>query len=205
MRIQTVLDVFREEVPVAFGYLADRYGYRLERDDDYGFLATSERGSVTIELDWGSVVVSVRPKDAARSVRLSFIVGALDPSVLFLPHYPWGPEEARDEIERQAELLSRYCGGILQGDISGWALLEAHQQMVLEQWRAESERLVKEARLKLVRRRAEAAFHSRSFGEAEQLYTSIREDLTDEEHRRLAYSKRRSVLKPVRRPLEKPA
>lgn len=205
MRIQTVLDVFDERVPVAFGYLSEEFGYRLDRHDDYCFVAASEHGSVTIELDWGSVVVAVRPKDAARSVRLSFIVGALDPSVLFLPRFPWGPDEARDEIERQSELLARYCGGILRGDVSGWPLLEAHQQMVLEQWRAESERLVKEARLKLVRRRAEAAFHSRSFGEAEQLYTSIREDLTDEETRRLAYSRRRSVLRPVRPPLEKPA
>ena len=70
---------------------------------------------------------------------------------------------------------------ILRGDVSQWPLLEAHQQMVLEQWRNESERLVKEARLKLVRRRAEAAFHARNYLEAEHLYASIRDDLTDEE------------------------
>jgi len=82
----------------------------------------------------------------------------------------------------------------LNGDFSQWAALEAHQQQVLEQWRGESERLVKEARAKLVRRRAEAAWSRRSFSEAAQLYASIRDDLTQAEIARQEYCRRRTLL-----------
>ena len=196
MRIQTVLDVFQEEVPKAFGFLAD-HGFALERLDDYGYLATAPHAEVRIELDWGSIAVSLCPSGAERPVRLSFIVGASDPTILFLPRYPWGPEEAHEEIERQAELLAKYCADLLSGDFSGWAALEAHQRLVLEQWRRESERLVTEARLKLVRRRAEIAWKQKSYSEAAQLYASIREELNQAEIARHEYCRRRTLLSAV--------
>ncbi len=194
MRVQTVLDVFEEKVPEAFAFLVERHGYSLNRNDDYAFVAKSKHSDVLIELDWGSIVVSIRPLQTGRAVRLSFIVGAKNPSILFLPRYPWGPEEASEEIGRQAELLLGFCGDILNGDFSQWAALEAHQKQVLEQWRGESERLVKEARAKLVRRRAEAAWSRRSFSEAAQLYGSIRDDLTQAEIARQEYCRRRTLL-----------
>jgi hypothetical protein len=199
MKIPTVLDVFHERVPEAFGFLADRHGFTLGRDDEYAFVATTSHCDVVVELDWGSIVVSIRPAATGRAVRLSFIVGATDPSILFLPRYPWGPDEAAEEIDRQAGLLARFCADVLDGDFSQWAALEAHQQVVLEQWRRESERLVKEARLKLVRRRAEAAWSRRSFSEAAQMYASIREDLTQAEIARQEYCRRRTILVPVPR------
>ncbi len=199
MRIQTVLDVFHERVPETFGFLVDRHGFALDRNDDYAFIAKSRQCDVVIELDWGSIVVSIRPAQTGRAVRLSFIVGAVDPTILFLPRYPWGPEDACDEIDRQAGLLGRYCGDILSGDFSKWAALEAHQQQILEQWRGESERLVKEARAKLVRRRAEAAWSRRSFSEAAQLYASIQDDLTTAEIARQEYCRRRTLLVSVPR------
>jgi hypothetical protein len=199
MRIQTVLDVFQERVPKAFGFLVDRHRFTIERSDDYAFTARSRHCDVVVELDWGSIVVSIRPIETGRSVRLSFIVGAKDPTVLFLPRYPWGPEDASDEIDRQATLLQSHCSDILDGDFSEWAALEAHQRQVLEQWRGESERLVKEARAKLVRRRAEAAWSRRSYSEAAQLYASIREDLTQAEIARHEYCRRRTLLVSVPR------
>jgi hypothetical protein len=199
MKIPTVLDVFQEQVPETFRFLVDRHGFALERNDDYAFTARSRHCDVVIELDWGSIVVSVRPALTGRPVRLSFIVGAQDPSILFLPRYPWGPDDAREELERQGALLARFCGDILDGDFSQWASLEAHQKQVLEQWRGESERLVKEARAKLVRRRAEAAWSRRSFSEAAQLYASIRDELTQAEIARLEYCRRRTLLTPVPR------
>jgi len=194
MRIQTVLDVFQEKVPETFAFLVDRHGFKLDRNDDYAFVAKSKHCDVLIDLDWGSIVVSVRPLQTGRAVRLSSIVGAKNPTVLFLPRYPWGPEDASEEIDRQADLLASYCGDILNGDFSQWAALEAHQQQVLEQWRGESERLVKEARAKLVRRRAEAAWSRRSFSEAAQLYASIHDDLTQAEIARQEYCRRRTLL-----------
>ena len=194
MRIQTVLDVFHERVPKTFGFLVERHGFALDRSDEYAFTARSRHCDVVVELDWGSIVVSIRPLQTGRSVRLSFIVGAIDPSILFLPRYPWGPEDACDEIDRQAALLASYCGEILDGDFSKWAALEAHQRQTLEQWRGESERLVKEARAKLVRRRAEAAWTRRSFSEAAQLYASISDDLTQAEIARQEYCRRRTLL-----------
>jgi hypothetical protein len=194
MRIQTVLDVFHERVPKTFGFLVDRHGFALTPSDDYAFVASSQHCDVLVELDWGSIVVSIRPIATGRSVRLSFIVGAKDPTILFLPRYPWGPEDASDEIDRQASLLANHCNEILNGDFSEWAALEAHQRQVLEQWRGESERLVKEARAKLVRRRAEAAWSRRSYSEAAQLYASIREDLTQAEIARQEYCRRRTLL-----------
>jgi len=199
MRIQTVLDVFHERVPSTFGFLVDRHGFTLDRSDDYAFIAKSRHCDVVVELDWGSIVVSIRPLQTGRPVRLSFVVGAKDPSILFLPRYPWGPDEACDEIDRQAALLANHCGDILNGDFSAWAALEAHQTQTLEQWRGESERLVKEARAKLVRRRAEAAWSRRSFSEAAQLYASIREDLTQAEIARQEYCRRRTLLVSVPR------
>jgi len=197
MKIQTVLDVFQERVPAAFAFLTKPYGFKLERDDDYAFVAKAAHCEVVIELDWGSIVVSMRPVATGRPVRLSFIVGAQDPTILFLPRYPWGPEDAQEEIDRQADLLGKFCAEILAGDFSHWAALEAHQQQVLEQWRRESERLVKEARLKLVRRRAETAWQHRSFSEAAQLYASIRDDLSQAEIARHEYCHRRTILQPV--------
>jgi hypothetical protein len=199
MRIQTVLDVFHERVPDAFGFLVNRHGFALERSDDYAFVAKSRHCDVVIELDWGSIVVSIRPVQTGRPVRLSFIVGSKDPTILFLPRYPWGPEDALDEIDRQAALLASHCGEILDGDFSQWGALEAHQRQVLEQWRGESERLVKEARAKLVRRRAEAAWSRRSYSEAAQLYASIRDDLTQAEIARQEYCRRRTLLVSVPR------
>jgi len=199
MRIQTVLDVFQERVPKTFAFLVDRHGFVLHRNDDYAFVAKSHHCDVVIELDWGSIVVSIRPLQTGRAVRLSFIVGAKNPTILFLPRYPWGPDDACEEIDRQADLLLSYCGDILNGDFSQWAALEAHQQQVLEQWRGESERLVKEARGKLVRRRAEAAWSRRSFSEAAQLYASIRDDLTQAEIARQEYCRRRTLLVSVPR------
>jgi hypothetical protein len=197
--VRTVLDVFQESVPEAFAFLETRHGYRLIRDDDYSFTAIAPHGDIVIELDWGSVVVSVRPAETGRSVRLSFIVGATDPEILFLPRYPWGPSEAADEVHRQAGLLRQYCTPVLSGDYSDWATMESHQDRVLEQWRCESENLVREARLKLVRRRADTAFTERSYSEAAQLYASIAEDLDDAERRRLDYARRRVLIVPVRR------
>jgi len=197
MRMQTVLDVFHEQVPRAFSFLVDRHGLELDRNDDYAFTARSPHCDVVIELDWGSIVVSIRPSETGRPVRLSFIVGATDPSILFLPRYPWGPDDAREEVDRQARLLAQFCGEILNGDYSEWAALEAHQKQVLEQWRGESERLVKEARAKLVRRRAEAAWSRRSFSEAAQLYASIKDELTQAEIARQEYCRRRTLLVPV--------
>lgn len=194
MRIDTVLDVFQEQVPRSFGFLVDRHGFTLARVDDYAFSARSKHSEVLVELDWGSIVVSIRPAQTGRNVRLSFIVGAKDPTILFLPRYPWGPDDAREEIGRQASLLSTFCGDILDGDFSEWAALEAHQEQVLEQWRGESERLVKEARAKLVRRRAEAAWSRRSFSEAAQLYASIRDELTQAEVARQEYCRRRTLM-----------
>ena len=199
MQIQTVLDVFHERVPRSFAFLANRYGFALDRIDDYAFVAKSAHCDVVIELDWGSIVVSIRPTHTGRPVRLSFIVGAKNPSILFLPRYPWGPEDACEEVDRQAELLASYSGEILDGDLSRWAALEAHQQQILEQWRGESERLVKEARAKLVRRRAEAAWSRRSFSEAAQLYASIRDELTQSEIARQEYCRRRTLLVSVPR------
>lgn len=200
MTMKTVLDVFHETVPTAFGFLVADLGFVMKQDDEYAFTATSPRCDVVVELDWGSVTVSLRPDGSERSVRLSFIVGAMNPDVMFLPRYPWGPDEAREETERQAELLHRYCGQLLEGDFSRWSELEEHQQRVLEQWRHESERLVHEARLKLVRRRARAAFDERRFSEAVDLWSSIAaEDLDDTERRKLDYSRRRLILQPVRR------
>ena len=199
MRIQTVLDVFHEDVPRRFAFLAERYGFVLERDDDYAFTASAAHAEVVIELDWGSIAVSVRPRKTGRPVRLSFIVNSEDPTILFLPRYPWGPEEAREEVARQADLLRRFCDDILGGDLGGWDALEAHQRLVLEQWRKESERLVKEARVKLVRRRAEAAWSHKSYSEAAQLYGSIREDLSQAEIARHEYCRRRTILVAVPR------
>ena len=194
MKIETVLDVFHERVPKTFGFLVDRHGFALDRSDEYAFTAKSPHCDVVVELDWGSIVVSIRPVQTGRSVRLSFIVGAIDPSILFLPRYPWGPEDACDEIDRQAGLLASHCSEILDGDFSKWAALEAHQRQILEQWRGESERLVKEARAKLVRRRAESAWSRRSFSEAAQLYASISDDLTQAEIARQEYCRRRTLL-----------
>lgn len=194
MRIQTVLDVFHERIPATFGFLVDHHGFVLDRQDDYAFVASSPHSDIVIELDWGSIVVSIRPSRTGRPVRLSFIVGATDPSVLFLPRYPWGPDEALEEIERQAALLDRFCGQLLRGNYAGWDALEAHQRLTLETWRGESERLVKEARAKLVRRRAEAAWSRRNFSEAAQLYASIREELTQAEIARQEYCRRRTLL-----------
>jgi hypothetical protein len=199
MRIETVLDVFQARVPKTFGFLVDRHGFALNRDDDYAFVAKSRHCDVVIELDWGSIVVSIRPLHTGRPVRLSFIVGAKNPTILFLPRYPWGPDDATEEIDRQADLLASYCGDILKGDFSQWAALEAHQKQVLEQWRGESERLVKEARAKLVRRRAEAAWSRKSYSEAAQLYASIRDDLTQAEIARQEYCRRRTLLVSVPR------
>jgi len=199
MRMQTVLDVFHEQVPRAFSFLVDRHGLTLDRNDDYAFTARAAHCDVVIELDWGSIVVSIRPSETGRPVRLSFIVGAKDPSILFLPRYPWGPDDAREEVDRQAGLLDKFCFEILNGDYSEWAALEAHQKQVLEQWRGESERLVKEARAKLVRRRAEAAWSRRSFSEAAQLYASIKDELTQAEVARQEYCRRRTLLVPVPR------
>ena len=204
MKIRNVLDVFHEEVPSAFAFLQERHGFVLERGDESHFIARAPHADVTIELDWGSIVVSIRPASTGRPVRLSFVVGAKNPSILFLPRYPWGPEEARDEIFRQADLLGRFAFDALHGDFSRWAMLEAHQRQVLEQWRRESERLVKEARLKLVRRRAEAAWERRSFSEAAQLYASIREDLTQAEIARHEYCRRRTILVAVPRTKAEP-
>ena len=198
MKIQTVLDVFHERVPTAFAFLAERHGFALTRDDDYAFVAKATHSDIVIELDWGSIVVSIRPASTGRAVRLSFIVGAQDPSIVFLPRYPWGPEDALQEIDSQAELLAKFCSELLRGDFSKWPALEAHQQQVLEQWRRESERLVKEARVKLVRRRAEAAWSRRSFSEAAQLYASIEDDLTQAENTRREYCRRRTILTSVR-------
>lgn len=198
-KVHTVLDVFHETVPAAFGFLETDHGFRLGRDDEYSYTAIARHGEIVIELDWGSVVVSVRSAETGRSVRLSFIVGASDPEVLFLPRYPWGPDEAREEVYRQASLLRGFCEPLLHGDYGDWGRLEAHQESVLEQWRTESERLVKEARLKLVRRRAESAFSARSYAEAAQLYASIADDLDETEKRRLDYARRRLVIVPVRR------
>lgn len=194
MRIETVLDVFQEDVPKAFGFLVERHAFTLTRGDDYGFTALSEHAEVHVELDWGSISVSLCPRSSARPVRLSFIVGATDPSILFLPRYPWGPEEAREEIARQAELLDRFCEDLLAGDFAGWDALEAHQRLVLEQWRKESERLVTEARVKLVRRRAEIAWSRKSYSEAAQLYASIRDELSQAEVARHEYCRRRTIL-----------
>ncbi len=199
MRVQTVVDVFEEKVPVAFAFLVERHGYALRRSDDYAFVAETKHSDLLIELDWGSIVVSIRPLQTGRAVRLSFIVSAKNPSILLLPRYPWGPEDASDEIDRQDELLRSYCGDILNGHFSQWAALEAHQQQVLEQWRGESERLVREARAKLVRRRAEAAWSRRSFSEAAQLYASIRDELTQAELARQEYCRRRTLLVSVPR------
>jgi len=71
--------------------------------------------------------------------------------------------------------------------------------MVLDQWRRESERLVTEARLKLVRRRAEIAWRQKSYSEAAQLYASIREELTQAEVLRHEYCRRRTLLVAVPR------
>ena len=199
MKIETVHDVFQERVPKSFGFLVDRHGFVLHKDDDYAFVAKSRDCDVVIELDWGSIVVSIRPVQTGRPVRLSFIVGAKNPTILFLPRYPWGPEDAFEEIDRQAELLAGYCDDILGGDFSQWAALEAHQKSVLEQWRGESERLVKEARAKLVRRRAEAAWSRKSYSEAAQLYASIRDELTQAEIARQEYCRRRTLLVSVPR------
>jgi hypothetical protein len=199
MQIQTVLDVFHDGVPTSFAFLVHRHGFALDRIDDYAFVAKAPHCDVVIELDWGSIVVSIRPIHTGRPVRLSFIVGAKNPAILFLPRYPWGPEDACEEIDRQADLLATYTGEILNGDLSNWASLEAHQQQVLEQWRGESERLVKEARAKLVRRRAEAAWSRRSFSETAQLYASIRDELTQSEIARLEYCRRRTLLVSVPR------
>lgn len=199
MKIPTVLDVFHERVPESFAMLVERHGFTLTQTDDYAFTAKSRHCDVVIELDWGSIVVSIRPSQTGRPVRLSFIVGAKEPSILFLPRYPWGPDDAREEVDRQAALLERYCADILNGDFSAWASLEAHQEQVLEQWRGESERLVKEARAKLVRRRAEAAWSRRSFSEAAQLYASIKDDLNQAEIARQEYCRRRTILVSVPR------
>lgn len=202
--MSTVVDVFREDVPKAFAFLEDRYGFVLRRLGDDCFAAASDRAEVAIELDWGSVVVSMRPPRRSRSVRLAFIVGAKNPSVLFLPRYPWGPEEAREEIARQAALLASYGAEFLAGRFEEWPAVEAHQDLVVEQWRRESERLVKEARVKLVRKRAEAAWARRSFSEAAQLYGSIRAELNQAEIRRQEYCRRRTILVPVPRPKDAP-
>jgi hypothetical protein len=199
MNIPTVLDVFHDRVPAAFAFLSRQYGFTLDRDDDYAFVAKAAHCDVVVELDWGSIVVSIRPVATGRAVRLSFVVGAQEPTILFLPRYPWGPDDATDEIDRQASLLQKFCADVLGGDLSRWAALEAHQQQVLEQWRRESERLVKEARVKLVRRRAEGAWTRRSFSEAAQLYGSIREDLTQVEIARQEYCRRRTILVSVPR------
>lgn len=204
MTIETVLDVFREDVPKAFAFLGERYGFSLESDDEYAFTARAAHAEVVVELDWGSIVVSVLHGASRRPVRLSFIVGANDPTVLFLPRYPWGPDDARDEIARQAALLARHAADLLAGDFSRWDALEAHQTLVLEQWRRESERLVKEARVKLVRRRAEAAWTRRSYSEAAQLYASIAEDLTPAETTRHEYCRRRTILVAVPRTKREP-
>ena len=199
METETVLGVFHERVPGAFGFLHARHGFSLERTDEHVFTASAPECEVSIELDWGSIVVSIRPVQTGRPVRLSFIVGAKNPTILFLPRYPWGPEDAFEEIDRQAELLAGYCDDILGGDFSQWAALEAHQKSVLEQWRGESERLVKEARAKLVRRRAEAAWSRKSYSEAAQLYASIRDELTQAEIARQEYCRRRTLLVSVPR------
>ena len=69
MKIQTVLDVFQERVPAAFGFLTKPYGSTLARDDDYAFVARASHCEVVVELDWGSIVVSLRPVSTGRAVR----------------------------------------------------------------------------------------------------------------------------------------
>lgn len=199
MQTLTVMDVFRERVPTAFAFLSGSYGFDLRREDDYAFTASSPRCEIVIELDWGSVVLTLKPVGYEQGVRLAFIVGAVNQDILFLPRYPWGPDEALDEIERQARLLREYCEPLLRGDFSRWTALEAHQQSVLDEWRRESERLVSEARVKLVRKRAEGAYLGRSYAEAARLYESIREHLSEQDRRRLEYARRRTILVAVPR------
>ena len=105
----------------------------------------------------------------------------------------------RPRLADQAELLARFCADLLSGDFSGWSALEAHQRLVLEQWRKESERLVTEARLKLVRKRAELAWRQKNYSEAAQLYGSIRDELSHAEVARHEYCRRRTLLVAVPR------
>jgi hypothetical protein len=86
-------------------------------------------------------------------------------------------------VQRIADLVSQHYGSVLRGDAE---LLERIDTQRSEKSRAEEREMVQRP----VREAAERAWHAKDYAKVQELYASIRADLTLIERKRLEYAEK---------------
>ena len=121
---------FAEAVPPAFSFLQTDYHARLRRTDDHTFAAATEDWRVECQLDWSSLVVSMRP--ARRLVPPDGYRGALGLFAILTCMHPelhvglsvesrgMTAGQVKSLARESADLLREYCADFLRGDFARW-------------------------------------------------------------------------------------
>lgn len=92
-------------------------------------------------------------------------------------------ERVKQLVPKLAELVRHYAGPALQGNFFTFEQLEEARQ-------GKSDKYLKEIELGRIRSEAEKAWHEKNYSKLVELYSSIQEDLTPTETKKLAYARK---------------
>src|SRR5436190_17827121 len=119
------------------------------------------------------------PIDLADALR------AIHPDQVHLAAYQTSSaSNVRAGLDQLASLVRDDCEALLAGDPQVW-------QRVEEAWRQQQELYEREARIRVLRERANQAWHTKEYATAVSLYREMEEALTEVEKGRVAYLTRR--------------
>ena len=192
---------FSAAVPVSFGFLISEYGFSLTQERDWLFRAQSPYCRIAIYLDRTQLVTAFeRVVDGSQEeskrhyigemIDIAVIALCLDPQAHVVLSRNLKPEEVRDEVNRQSELLRHYCSPFLRGDFSSWEKLVTCLEERGKSYQLKEQKESKEYRLSDIRSKAESAWYRKDYEQVASLYESIQDDLTSLELRRLEYARK---------------
>jgi hypothetical protein len=94
-------------------------------------------------------------------------------------------EGVQEFVPKLAMLVRKYAISLLRGDDSAF-------RSVLEFQARQHADEIKHGNLRIVRGKAEAAWHARDYAQVVELYGPVREDLTKVEAKKLAYAEQQT-------------
>lgn len=98
-------------------------------------------------------------------------------------------EGVREFVPKLAELVKKYAGLLLRNEPNAYESVKEIRSL----WASEG---MKQMRLRNVRKEAEVAWHQKDYAQVVELFSSIRDDLSESEAMKLAYAEKQ-ILTPT--------
>lgn len=187
-------ELFKQIIPVKFGFLVTAYGFSLRQASQWHFVAQSPYCQVTMEIDRGRFGcwlerrdIETFPYHPVDVIVLAMCLGCQPQETL---RFASEEEVFMQDVELYVIALQDYCSEFLEGNFAKWRKIIECLEEKGRQQEEERKQLALEHKINEARDAARAAWENKDYQQVVTIYNSIFPFLTPSEKRKLEYARK---------------